>query len=370
MAPAPMKIALDAMGGDYAPGAIVDGALRAASKDGTSLLLVGRGDRLRAELERHGPPSGDVAQLIELVEAEEVVGMDESAITPIRKKRRSSIRICAEQVRDGRAQAMVSAGNTGATMIAAKMVIGTIEGVERPALAAVFPNHGGSTVVLDVGANVEARPSMLRQFAVMGHFYAQELVGTPSPRIGLLSIGAEESKGTDTTREVFKVLKETGLNFIGNVEGRDLFEGTADVVVCDGFVGNVVLKSAEALAGLLAGMLREEVAQTLRTRIGAALARPALERLRRRTDYREYGAAPLLGINGGCFIAHGNSDGRTVHSAIRSAVEFCAAEVHLKIAERVARLHQEEARFLGAESTRNIDRRRGNERRERSESRP
>lgn len=364
MAPSSMKIALDAMGGDYAPGVIVDGALRSASEDGTSLLLVGRGDRLRAELERHGPPSGDVAQLIELVEAEEVVGMDESAITPIRKKRRSSIRICAEQVREGRAQAMLSAGNTGATMIAAKMVIGTIEGVERPALAAVFPNHGGSTVVLDVGANVEARPSMLRQFAVMGHFYAQELVGTPSPRIGLLSIGAEESKGTDTTREVFKVLKETGLNFIGNVEGRDLFEGTADVVVCDGFVGNVVLKSAEALAGLLAGMLREEVAQTLRTRIGAALARPALERLRRRTDYREYGAAPLLGINGGCFIAHGNSDGRTVHSAIRRAVEFCAAEVHLKIAEGVARLHQEEARFMGTESTRNIDRRRGADRRE------
>ena len=343
-----MKIAVDAMGGDYAPGAIVEGALRTAREDGTALLLVGRGDRIREELERHGPPSAAVAELLEIVEADQVVEMGEPAITPIRRKRQSSIRICAELVREGRAQAVVSAGNTGATMIAAKMVIGSIEGVDRPALAAVFPNHGGRTVVLDVGANVEAKSPMLRQFAVMGHFYAQEVMGTPSPRIGLLSIGEEESKGTETTREVFKVLQETGINFIGNVEGRDLFEGTADVVVCDGFVGNVVLKSAEALASLLTGMLREEMDQSLRTRVGALLARPAFERLRERTDYREYGGAPLLGVNGGCFIAHGNSNARAIQSAIRRAVEFCSAELHLKIAERVEQLHLEEERFLTA----------------------
>jgi glycerol-3-phosphate acyltransferase PlsX len=343
-----MKIAVDAMGGDFAPGAVVEGALRAAA-DGTSILLVGATDRIEAELKRHGA-AGAAADRIEVVDAAEVVEMDEPAITPIRRKRRSSIRICAELVKQGRAQAMVSAGHTGATMITAKMVIGTVDGVDRPALAAVFPNQGGRTVVLDVGAYVDTKSVALRQFAVMGHFYAQEVVGTPAPRVGLLSIGEEESKGTDITREVFKVLQETGLNFIGNVEGRDIFEGTADVVVCDGFVGNVVLKSAEALATMLAGLLREELQQTLRTRLAGLLAKPALEHLRQRTDYREYGAAPLLGINGGCFIAHGDSDARAIRSAIRRAVEFCTAELHLKIGDRVAKLHQEEARFLGGVS--------------------
>jgi glycerol-3-phosphate acyltransferase PlsX len=343
-----MKIAVDAMGGDFAPGAVVEGALRAAADADTSILLVGARDRIEAELRRHGAAASATDGCIEVVEAEEVVEMHEPAITPIRRKRRSSIRICAELVRAGRAQALVSAGHTGATMITAKMVIGTVDGVDRPALAAVFPNQGGRTVVLDVGANIDTKSVALRQFAVMGHFYAQEVVGTPAPRVGLLSIGEEESKGTDTTREVFKVLQETGLNFIGNVEGRDIFEGTADVVVCDGFVGNVVLKSAEALAAMLAGLLREELEQSLRTRLAGLLARPALERLRQRTDYREYGAAPLLGINGGCFIAHGDSNAHAIHSAIRRAVEFCAAELHLKIGDRVAKLHQEEERFLGS----------------------
>ncbi len=238
-----MRIAVDAMGGDFAPQSPVQGAFQAAVEDGTSILLVGDRARLEAELAKLGDHGGR----IEIVHAEEVVGMDEPAITPIRKKRRSSIRLCAELVKEGRAQAMVTAGNTGAAMIVAKMVIGTIAGVDRPALAAVLPNQTGRTVLLDVGANVDTKPQHLREFAVMGHFYAQEVLGTASPRIGLMSIGEEEGKGTDLTREVFKVLKRTGLNFVGNVEGRDVFNGSVDVIVCDGFVGNVVLKSAEAL---------------------------------------------------------------------------------------------------------------------------
>src|SRR6185295_13685084 len=227
-----MPIAVDAMGGDLAPQSAVEGAFRAATQDGSSVLLVGDRTRLEAELRRFGDARGR----IEVVHAEEVVGMDEPAITPIRRKRRSSLRICAELVKDGRAQAMVTAGNTGAAM-----VTGTVAGLDRPALAAVLPNPRGRTVLLDVGANVNSKPIHLREFAVMGHFYAQEVLGMPQPRIGLLSIGEEEGKGTDLTREVSRVLKTTGLNFAGNVEGGDVFSGEVDVVVCDGFVGNAVL---------------------------------------------------------------------------------------------------------------------------------
>lgn len=340
-----MRIAVDAMGGDSAPRAVVEGAFASAVEDGTSLILVGDRQRVEAELER----LGGAGERIEVVHAEEAVGMDEPAITPIRKKRRSSIRLAAELVREGRAQAMVSAGNTGAVMITAKMVIGGIPGVDRPALAAVLPNARGRTVLLDVGANVDSKLAHLREFAVMGHFYAQEVVGTPSPRIGLLSIGEEQSKGTDLTRQVFKVLQDTGLNFVGNVEGRDIFEGTADVVVCDGFVGNVLLKAAESLATLLTAMAREELGKSLTSRIGGLLARPAFRRLARRTDYREYGAAPLLGIDGGCFIGHGRSDARAIQIAVRRAVEFCARDLHHKIAEKVAMLHSKEASLLASE---------------------
>jgi glycerol-3-phosphate acyltransferase PlsX len=340
-----MHIAVDAMGGDYAPRAVVRGAFRAAVDDGVSVLLVGDRDRLEPELSRLGEHGGR----IEVVHADQVVGMHEPAITPIRRKRSSSIRVCAELVREERAQAMVSAGNTGATMIAAKMVIGTITGVDRPALAAILPSRKGHTVVLDAGANVDSKPAHLRQFAVMGHFYAQEVMGHSHPRIGLMSIGEEETKGSDLTREVFKVLQTTGLNFVGNVEGRDVFNGSVDVIVCDGFVGNVVLKSAEELARLLVDMVQEELGQSLRTRLGALFARPAFLGFRRRTDYEEIGAGPLLGLRGGCFIGHGNANARAVHNAVRRAVEFCAAGVHLKIREKVAELHQQEEKLLGAE---------------------
>jgi glycerol-3-phosphate acyltransferase PlsX len=341
-----MQIAVDAMGGDHAPQSPVEGAVRAATEDGTSILLVGDRTRIEAELTRLGA-SVHRGGRIEVIHAEEVVGMDESAITPIRKKRRSSIRICAELVKEGRAQALVTAGNTGAAMISAKMVIGTVVGVDRPALAAVLPNLRGRTVLLDVGANVDTKPVHLREFAVMGHFYAQEVIGTPSPRIGLMSIGEEEGKGNDVTREVFKVLKTTGLNFLGNVEGSDVFNGNADVIVCDGFVGNAILKSAEAVAEMIFRMLREEVESTARTKAGYVLAKPAFDRFRQRTDYSEYGAAPLLGVNGGCFIGHGRSNAKAIQSAIRRAVEFSTARLHHKIRDKIAELHNQEARLLG-----------------------
>ncbi|HEX2252597.1 MAG TPA: phosphate acyltransferase PlsX [Thermoanaerobaculia bacterium] len=341
-----MHIAVDAMGGDHAPRAAVEGAWRAVTEDGARVLLVGRREAVVTELARLAP--GPPPPGLEIVHAEEVVGMDEPAITPIRRKRASSVRLCAELVREGRAAAMVTAGNTGAAMIVAKMVIGTLPGVDRPALAAVLPNDGGRTVLLDVGANVESKPSHLRQFAVMGHFYAQEVIGTRAPRIGLLSIGEEEGKGTDTTREVFKVLKTTGLNFVGNVEGSDVFNGAVDVVVCDGFVGNVLLKGAEAVAQLLGRMLREELAVSARTRLGYLAARPAFDALRRRTDYREYGAATLLGVESGCFIGHGRSNARAIQSSVRRAVEFATAELAAKIRDKVAVLHSEEERLLGA----------------------
>ncbi|MFP5289164.1 MAG: phosphate acyltransferase PlsX [Thermoanaerobaculia bacterium] len=337
-----MPIAVDAMGGDFAPQCAVEGAVSAAVEDGAEVLLVGDRAKIESELARLGRPS----RRVEVVHAEEVVGMDEPAITPIRRKRRSSIRICAELVKEGRAQAMVTAGNTGAAMISAKMVIGTVAGVDRPALAAVLPNAQGRTVLLDVGANVDTKALHLREFAVMGHFYAQEVIGTPSPRVGLMSIGEEEGKGTDLTREVFKVLKNTGLNFVGNVEGRDVFNGSVDVIVCDGFVGNVILKSAEALAEMVGKMLREEIERGARTKVGYLFAKPAFDAFRRRTDYSEFGAAPLLGVNGGCFIGHGRSNAKAIQNAIRRASEFSAARLDQKIRDKIAELHSQEARLL------------------------
>lgn len=345
-----MQIAVDAMGGDYSPGEIVRGAFDAAANEETSVLLVGQKEPVESVLSELGEHGGR----IEVVHAEEVVGMDEAPITPIRRKRRSSIRVCCELVRDGRAQAMVSAGNTGAVMIAAKMVIGAVEGVDRPALAAVLPSAKGRTVLLDVGANVDSKPALLRQFAVMGHFYAQEFLGQEAPRIGLLSIGEEEIKGTELTREVFRILQTTGLNFVGNVEGGDVFNGSVDVVVCDGFVGNVVLKSAEALAGLMQGMLATELERDWRTRMGAFLARPAFERLLRHTDYQEFGAVPLLGVRGGCFIGHGRSRAKAIRNSIAQAVEFCEAGLHGKIRDKVAELHAQEKKVLGRLSSEEV----------------
>ncbi len=337
-----MHIAVDAMGGDFAPRSAVEGAVQAAREDGTSVLLVGDQRRIQRELAR----LPDAGSRIEVQHASQVVAMEEPAVA-VRKKRDSSIRVCARLVREGRAQAMFTAGHTGAAVIAAKTVIGAVPGVDRPALAGVFPTQRGRTVVLDVGANINAKAAHLRQFAVMGHFYAQEIIGTPAPRIGLMSVGEEEGKGTELTRQVFKVLKTTGLNFVGNVEGRDVFRGTVDVIVCDGFVANVMLKSSESLAAYMASLLGEELGGSLRTRLGSWLARPAFASYRRRIDWSEYGAAPLLGVSGGCFIGHGRSRAKAVKNAVRRAKEFCTADLHNEIQQKVAELHMQEERLLG-----------------------
>ncbi|KAB2963590.1 MAG: phosphate acyltransferase PlsX [Thermoanaerobaculia bacterium] len=328
-----MRIAVDAMGGDLAPRAAVQGALLAALEEDVSILLVGDREIVEDEIEKLGASP----ESVEVVHAPETVGMDEPA-TAVRRKRRSSLAVCAELVRDGRAAAMVTAGNSGAAMVAAKLLIGAVPGVDRPALAAVFPNRRGRTVVLDVGANVDSRAEHLRQFAVMGHYYAREVIGTSRPRIGLLSIGEEHVKGNDLVRDAHAALAATGLNFVGNVEGGDVFSGSVDVVVCDGFVGNVLLKSTEGMAELVVGMVREELLRNSRTRFGGWLARPAFANFARRTDYAEYGAVPLLGVAGGCFIGHGRSNARAVRNAVRRAVEFGRADVAARIRAKLAEL--------------------------------
>ncbi|HEX2833244.1 MAG TPA: phosphate acyltransferase PlsX [Thermoanaerobaculia bacterium] len=331
------RIALDAMGGDHAPDAIVAGALQAVSEYPNIIVtLVGREEVLREKL------GGNVPSRIDIADAREVVDMTDTALAPLRRKRNSSIRVCANLVAEGKADTMVSAGHTGAAMTSAYKVLGTIEGVSRPALAAILPNATGFTVLLDVGANVDAKPAYLRQFAVMGHFYAQMIFGVAEPRVGLLSIGEEEGKGNELVKETFRVLKETGLNFIGNAEGRDVFNGNADVVVCDGFIGNVVLKAGEALGEMVSKMLRAEVTRTAPRKIGALILKGAFDDIKKRMDYSEYGGAPLLGVNGGCIISHGRSSAKAIKNAIRVGRDFAMNRIDVKIREKISDLHTRE----------------------------
>ena len=333
-----VRIAVDAMGGDHAPHEIVKGAVLAATEYPIEVLLVGQEEVVHKAL----AAVNSTARNIEVVDAREVVEMDDNALTPLRRKRNSSVRVCANLVAEGRADAFVSAGNTGATWTSARAVMGMIEGVSRPALAAILPRLEGHTVLLDVGANVDAKPNHLREFAVMGHFYAQMLFGIEAPRVGLLSIGEEEGKGNELTKETYRVLKETGLNFIGNTEGRDVYNGNADVVVCDGFIGNVVLKVSESLAETVGGMIREEISRTLPRKLGGLLARGAFAGLKKRIDYSEYGGAPLLGVKGGCIVSHGRSNAKAMKNAIRIAADFARNHIDTKIQEKVGDLHRRE----------------------------
>jgi len=339
-----VRIAVDAMGGDHAPLVNVDGAVAAAREYGIASLLVGR----TAELEPLLRDAGFRGPDIEIVEAPEVVTMDEPATAAIRRKRNSSIRVAANCVRDGRAQGLVSAGHTGAAMVSAKMVVGMIEGVDRPALATVLPNLTGHCLLLDVGANPDTKTPHFREFAVMGSIYAELVFGKKTPSIGLMSIGEEDSKGTDKTKEAFKALKETGLNFIGNVEGRDVFNGTVDVIVTDGFTGNVILKVSEALAEMVENLLREEIKRTLQASVGFLLSKSAFRRFKQRLDYSEYGGAPLLGVKGCVIICHGRSSAKAVKNAIRFAAEFSRQNLAEKIQAQIAELHTREERLAKA----------------------
>ncbi|HEX4439125.1 MAG TPA: phosphate acyltransferase PlsX [Thermoanaerobaculia bacterium] len=336
-----MRIAVDAMGGDHAPLVNVDGAVAAAREFGISSLLVGR----KAELEPLLEDAGFSGPEIEIVDAPEVITMSDPATAAIRRKRNSSIRIAADCVRDGRAAGLVSAGHTGAGMVVAKMVIGTIEGVDRPALATVLPNLTGHCLLLDVGANPDAKTAQFREFAVMGSIYAELAFGKKKPSIGLMSIGEEDSKGTDETKEAFKILEGTGLNFVGNVEGRDVFNGTVDVIVTDGFTGNVILKVSESLSEMVEQLLREEIKRTLQASVGFLLSRSAFRRFKQRLDYSEYGGAPLLGVKGCVIIGHGRSSAKAVKNAIRFAAEFARQGLAEKIQAQIAELHRREEKL-------------------------
>jgi len=324
-----VTIAVDAMGGDHAPAPEIHGAVRAARSQDVNLILVGKEDVLKAELSKY---DGWRSLPIKLVHASEVVTMDDNPSKALRTKRDSSIRIAARLVRDGEADGLVSAGNTGAVMAIAKTVIGMIPGVDRPALANAFPTlKGKPAVMVDVGANVDSSPQMLAQFAVMGDIYSKMVFHTESPRVGLLSIGEEEHKGNDLTRTATHIIRKLPLNFIGNVEGRDLYTGHADVIVCDGFIGNVALKVSEGLVEVIKSMLKESLQSTLSAKLGYVLSRRAFNDFRKRMDYSEYGGAPLLGLKGVVIICHGRSNDNAIRNAIRVATESATEHVNDRI---------------------------------------
>jgi len=315
-------VAVDAMGGDYAPRHVVDGALAAARHFELGVALVGPLALLEAELIRHPAADRDRTRL---VEATDVVGMDESPAAALRRKPRASISVAAELVARGSAAALFSAGHTGATVMAAHGAFGMLAGVGRPALAATLPTQGGRpAVLLDVGASVDCRPQHLLQFAAMGTVYARVALGIDSPRVGLLSIGEEESKGNGLTRDAHRLMKAAPLAFAGNVEARSLFSGAADVIVADGFTGNVALKISEGLVEVIESLLVEELASTMSGRVGSLLMRRALRHFRRRVDYSEYGGAPLLGVAGVTIVGHGRSSAKAVRNAIVMAYRFAS----------------------------------------------
>jgi glycerol-3-phosphate acyltransferase PlsX len=320
-----IKIAVDAMGSDHAPKPEVDGAVQAAAEYGIPIVLVGATDKIRAMLAEHqidGLP-------IEIVHASEAVTMEDAPTTAFRRKKDSSINVAEQLMRDGKVSGVISAGNTGAVMAIAKFVVGALPVVDRPALSTVLPTQKGKpAILLDVGANVDCKPHHLNQFAIMGDIYSRTIFGIRRPRVGLLSIGEEDSKGNELTKEVFKSLKRAPINFIGNVEGRDIFKGEVDVIVCDGFTGNVVLKLSEGLYETFIEMLRQELQKTLTAKVGSIFAQNAFRQFKRRLDYSEYGGAPLLGIKGITIVCHGRSNANAIKNAVRVANEFCKHNVN------------------------------------------
>jgi phosphate acyltransferase len=332
-----LTIAVDAMGGDHAPKAEVEGAVRAARDLGVRVLLVGQQDVLWRELAQH---EGSRNLPVEIVNALDVVTMEDSAARAVRSKPNSSIRVAARLVKTGAAEGLVSAGNTGATMATAKIVQGVVPGVDRPALAGILPTMSGKpVVVVDVGANVDCTPVLLAQFAVMGEVYSRKVLRPgPRPRVGILSIGEEDHKGNDLTRSAALLMKKLNLNFIGNVEGRDIYAGEVDVIVCDGFVGNVALKVSEGLGDMFKHLLRDSLEATISGKIGYVLAKSAFATVKKRLDYSEYGGAPLLGVRGVNIICHGRSNGNAVKNAIRVAMEFSEGKVNQLIEQELAPL--------------------------------
>lgn len=330
-----ITVALDAMGGDHAPRAEVEGAVLAAREyPDVRVILVGIEDKVRAELSR--VRLGNLP--IEVAAATDVVTMTDSPSHAFRRKKDSSLHVAARLVRDGKADALVSAGNTGAVMTVARFVLGTLPSVDRPALAWAFPNiKDRVSVMLDVGANVDSKPLHLEQFAVMGEIYYRALWGVRKPRVALLSIGEEDVKGNDLTRETAALLKQqASLQFVGNIEGRDVFRGNVDVIVCDGFTGNIALKTSEGLVELVEGLLSEELSSTITNRVGTLFTRRALRHFRMRVDYSEYGGAPLLGVAGVTIVGHGRSSAKAIRNAVAMAYRFAASRFIERVGQEIS----------------------------------
>jgi len=333
-----MKIALDAMGGDFGPPNIVGGAVLALREYPhiTKLFLVGDTPQIEAELKKHGCNDGR----IEIFHATQVVEMRDSAIDAVRRKKDSSVSRAVDLVKKGEAAAVVSAGHTGAAVAATTIKLRTLPGIDRPGIAAIIPSETNVFVLIDAGANSDAKPEHLLQYAIMGSVYSRHVLGYKNPQIGLMSIGGEDVKGTDLTKEVFKMLKQSSLNFRGNVEGHDLFDDPVEVVVCDGFVGNVILKTCESVAGAVFTWLKHELTKTKVRMAGAFLARNAFRTIKKKLNYEEYGGMPLLGVNGICIIAHGASTPLAIKNALRVAAESIEHQVNPHIVEEVRRYHE------------------------------
>ncbi|MDM7266201.1 MAG: phosphate acyltransferase PlsX [Aquificaceae bacterium] len=332
------RIAVDCMGGDYAPEEIVKGCLLAYKELGLESILVGDEERIKSILKREGF-KGE----LEVVHAPEVIQMNEPP-SNVLKKKQSSLFLAGKLVRDGLADGLVSAGNTGAVLTVGKFVIGSIEDLERPAIGVALPNPKGRTVLIDVGANVDCKPRHLLHFAVIGHTYAEEILGIKNPRVGILSIGEEEGKGNELVKETYPLLKASKLNFKGNAEGRDIYAGTFDVIVCDGFVGNVILKASESLGFAVLQMIKEEVQKSLLAKIGALLMRPALNNFKKKADFTEYGGIPLLGAKKPVIITHGRANAKAIKNAIRVANEFLTHHFNERLSENLKRLLPQEVK--------------------------
>lgn len=342
-----MRIALDAMGGDYAPANTVAGAVMALREYPkiTRLFLTGDEQAVRAELAKHGCTDPRV----EIVHTTQVVEMSDAAVEAVRKKKDSSVSRAVDLVKKGEADAIVSAGHTGAAVAATTIKLRTLEGIERPGIASYLPTEKNVCVLIDAGANVDAKPLHLLQYAIMGSVLSSQVLGYKNPEIGLMSIGGEDVKGSEFTKEVFKLLKGSSLNFRGNIEGHDLFEHPVEVVLCDGFTGNVVLKTAEATASAVFRWLKRELKSTPLRILGAWIARNAFRAIRRKTNYENYGGSPLLGVDGICIIAHGSSSPLAIKNAVRVAVEFIEQQVNPKIVEAVRAYNQQNPSARSAE---------------------
>ncbi|MEZ0361047.1 MAG: phosphate acyltransferase PlsX [Hydrogenobacter sp.] len=335
------KIAVDCMGGDYAPEEIVKGCLLAHRELDVILYLVGDEKRIKSVLDKEN--SYDRKRLI-LINAEDVVGMSEPP-SNVLKKKRSSLYIAGILLRENEADGLVSAGNTGAVLTVGKFLVGALEHIERPAIGVALPNPKGRTVLIDVGANVDCKPKHLLQFAIIGHTYAKEILGVQNPKIGILSIGEEEGKGNELVRESYALLKKSKLNFLGNAEGRDIYAGTFDVIVCDGFVGNVILKASESLGMAVLQMIKEEVQKSLIARIGALLIKPALNNFKKKADFAEYGGIPLLGAKKPVIITHGRANAKAIKNAIKVANEFYVHHFNERLAEYIRSLSPKEVKI-------------------------